>query len=285
MSSIFFGAYLLRIGVVPKFSSPEALALAKKILEYADSKGAEVYLDKRARKVIEWDRIFSVGTDKVDAIIVVGGDGTVLNTLHLLGEDTTPIATIRYGRRGFLCDVPPFEYGTLIDRLLEGNYRVSRYMRLQAIYEELKIPYALNEFAIVTSGEARAKVARVSVKRDGDELFYLVGDGVIIAPPVGSTAYSLAAGGPVVDPEMEAIIVTPLNPITFCSRPVVLQPSSQVVVSIAKDSPNMLLIADGAFTVKLKPRDTITVRKAPTPAYFIRLYMGDYYVRLFERCM
>jgi len=275
----------LRIGVVPKFSSPEALALAKKILEYADSKGAEVYLDKRARKVIEWDRIFSVGTDKVDAIIVVGGDGTVLNTLHLLGEDTTPIATIRYGRRGFLCDVPPFEYGTLIDRLLEGNYRVSRYMRLQAIYEELKIPYALNEFAIVTSGEARAKVARVSVKRDGDELFYLVGDGVIIAPPVGSTAYSLAAGGPVVDPEMEAIIVTPLNPITFCSRPVVLQPSSQVVVSIAKDSPNMLLIADGAFTVKLKPRDTITVRKAPTPAYFIRLYMGDYYVRLFERCM
>ncbi len=275
----------MRIGVVPKFSSPEALALAKKILEYADSKGAEVYLDKRARKVIEWDRIFSVGTDKVDAIIVVGGDGTVLNTLHLLGEDTTPIATIRYGRRGFLCDVPPFEYGTLIDRLLEGNYRVSRYMRLQAIYEELKIPYALNEFAIVTSGEARAKVARVSVKRDGDELFYLVGDGVIIAPPVGSTAYSLAAGGPVVDPEMEAIIVTPLNPITFCSRPVVLQPSSQVVVSIAKDSPNMLLIADGAFTVKLKPRDTITVRKAPTPAYFIRLYMGDYYVRLFERCM
>lgn len=275
----------MRIGVVPKFSSPEALALAKKILEYADSKGAEVYLDKRARKVIEWDRIFSVGTDKVDAIIVVGGDGTVLNTLHLLGEDTTPIATIRYGRRGFLCDVPPFEYGTLIDRLLEGNYRVSRYMRLQAIYEELKIPYALNEFAIVTSGEARAKVARVSVKRDGDELFYLVGDGVIIAPPVGSTAYSLAAGGPVVDPEMEAIIVTPLNPITFCSRPVVLQPSSQVEVSIAKDSPNMLLIADGAFTVKLKPRDTITVRKAPTPAYFIRLYMGDYYVRLFERCM
>jgi len=275
----------LRIGVVPKFSSPEALALAKKILEYADSKGAEVYLDKRARKVIEWGRIFSVGTDKVDAIIVVGGDGTVLNTLHLLGEDTTPIATIRYGRRGFLCDVPPFEYGTLIDRLLEGNYRVSRYMRLQAIYEDLKIPYALNEFAIVTSGEARAKVARVSVKRDGDELFYLVGDGVIIAPPVGSTAYSLAAGGPVVDPEMETIIVTPLNPITFCSRPVVLPPSSQVVVSIVKDSPNMLLIADGAFTVKLKPRDTITVRKAPTPAYFIRLYMGDYYVRLFERCM
>ena len=275
----------MRIGIVPKFSSPEALALAKKILEYADSKGAEVYLDKRARKVIEWGRIFSVGTDKVDAIIVVGGDGTVLNTLHLLGEDTTPIATIRYGRRGFLCDVPPFEYGTLIDRLLEGNYRVSRYMRLQAIYEDLKIPYALNEFAIVTSGEARAKVARVSVKRDGDELFYLVGDGVIIAPPVGSTAYSLAAGGPVVDPEMEAIIVTPLNPITFCSRPVVLPPSSQVVVSIVKDSPNMLLIADGAFTVKLKPRDTITVRKAPTPAYFIRLYMGDYYVRLFERCM
>ena len=275
----------MRIGVVPKFSSPEALALAKKILEYADSKGAEVYLDKRARKVIEWGRIFSVGTDKVDAIIVVGGDGTVLNTLHLLGEDTTPIATIRYGRRGFLCDVPPFEYGTLIDRLLEGNYRVSRYMRLQAIYEDLKIPYALNEFAIVTSGEARAKVARVSVKRDGDELFYLVGDGVIIAPPVGSTAYSLAAGGPVVDPEMETIIVTPLNPITFCSRPVVLPPSSQVVVSIVKDSPNMLLIADGAFTVKLKPRDTITVRKAPTPAYFIRLYMGDYYVRLFERCM
>ena len=275
----------MSIGVVPKFSSHEALKIAQMILEYAEKHGVDAYIDKRAKNLVDWEKDFSLGRDRVDVIIVVGGDGTVLNTLHMLGDDTTPVATIRYGRRGFLCDVPPFEYATLVDRLVEGRYKIVDYMRLVAEYRGTKLPYVLNEYAVVTSGEARAKVARLYVKKDDEEIFYLVGDGVVVAPPIGSTAYSLAAGGPVVEPTMEAIIVSPLAPITFCSRSVVLPPDSEVVIRVSKDSPNLLIVADGSYSVTLQPRDEVVIRKAPVPARFARFYLGDHYVRLFERCM
>ncbi len=275
----------MRVGVVPKFNSPQALELSKRILEYGELSGLKMYIDSRGSKLIDWDRTFTLGKDDLDLIIIVGGDGTVLNTLHLLGDKAIPVATIRYGRRGFLCDVAPFEYRDMIDRIVSGRYRIVKYMRLKAEWRDTILPYALNEYAIVTSGEARTKVARIHVWRDSDEIYYLVGDGVIVAPPIGSTAYSLAAGGPVVEPTMRAIIITPLAPITFCCRPVVLPPSSIVRVIVSRDSPPLEVISDGNYSVTVRPSDEVRITEAPTPALFARFYLGDYYVRLFERCM
>ena len=275
----------LRIGVVPKFNSHDAVELASKILNYAEEKGIKAYIDKRASTLIEWDRTFTLGHDSLDALIIVGGDGTVLNVLKRLGDLGIPVATIRYGKRGFLCDVPPFEYMSLIDRLIEERFIIHKYMRLVAEAEGERLPYVLNEYALVTTGKARAKVARVNIRVDDEEVFNLVGDGVIIAPPVGSTAYSLASGGPVVDPLMKAIIVTPLAPSTLCSRPVVLPSNSEIHVAVRSDSQEVVIIADGQLMKPLKPGDKVVIREAPTPASFMRFYWGDYYVKLFSRCM
>jgi len=275
----------LRVGVVPKFNSPQAIELTKRILDYGELSGLKMYVDRRAARMIDWDRKFTLGKDDVDLIVAVGGDGTVLSTLHLLGDKAIPIATIRYGRRGFLCDVAPFEYTDMIDRIVTGRYKIVKYMRLKATWRGTTLPYALNEYAIVTSSEARTKVSRIHVWKDSEEIYYLVGDGVIIAPPIGSTAYSLAAGGPVVEPTMRAIIVTPLAPITFCCRPVVLPPTSTVRVVASRDSPSLEVISDGNYSITIRPGEEITITEAPTPALFARFYMGDYYVRLFERCM
>lgn len=275
----------MRVGVVPKFNSPQAIELTKRILDYGELSGLKMYVDRRAARMIDWDRKFTLGKDDVDLIVAVGGDGTVLSTLHLLGDKAIPIATIRYGRRGFLCDVAPFEYTDMIDRIVTGRYKIVKYMRLKATWRGTTLPYALNEYAIVTSSEARTKVSRIHVWKDSEEIYYLVGDGVIIAPPIGSTAYSLAAGGPVVEPTMRAIIVTPLAPITFCCRPVVLPPTSTVRVVASRDSPSLEVISDGNYSVTIRPGEEITITEAPTPALFARFYMGDYYVRLFERCM
>jgi len=275
----------LRVGVVPKFNSPQAIELTKRILNYGELSGLKMYVDRRAARMIDWDRKFTLGKDDVDLIVAVGGDGTVLSTLHLLGDKAIPVATIRYGRRGFLCDVAPFEYTDMIDRIVTGRYKIVKYMRLKATWRGTTLPYALNEYAIVTSSEARTKVSRIHVWKDSEEIYYLVGDGVIIAPPIGSTAYSLAAGGPVVEPTMRAIIVTPLAPITFCCRPVVLPPTSTVRVVASRDSPSLEVISDGNYSVTIRPGEEITITEAPTPALFARFYMGDYYVRLFERCM
>ncbi len=270
---------------MPKFNSPQAIELSKRILEYGELNGLSMYIDRRGSKLVEWGKYFTLGKDDLDMIIVVGGDGTVLNTLHLLGDKAIPVATIRYGRRGFLCDVAPFEYTDMIDRIVNGRYRIVKYMRLKAVWRGTTLPYALNEYAVVTSGSARTKVARVHVWRDSDEIYYIVGDGVIVAPPIGSTAYSLAAGGPVVEPTMKAIIITPLAPITFCCRPVVLPPECRVRVVVSRDSPPLEVISDGNYSITASPSEEIVISEAPTPALFARFYVGDYYARLFERCM
>jgi NAD+ kinase len=276
--------------VVPKLGSTDALALAVKILEYAESRGLKAYLDSRALNYVEWHSTFNLGRDRVDVVVVVGGDGTILRTLHLLGDMDTPVVTIRYGKRGFLADVPPYDYAIALDRLIDGRYVVHEYMRLEARCRGVEgIPYALNEVAVVTSSRARGKVCRLRVMRcqEGrvEGVLSIVGDGVIIATPVGSAAYSLAAGGPIVDPLMRVILVTPLAPISLCSRPVVLPENSTVLVEVSGDSHEVELYVDGVMTALREPGDSVEVLKAPRPARVIRFFYEDFFSKVFERCL
>jgi NAD+ kinase len=276
--------------VVPKLDSRDALALTVKILEYAESRGLRAYLDSRALNYVEWYPVFNLGGDRVDVVIVVGGDGTILRTLHLLGDMDTPVITIRHGKRGFLADVPPYDYAIAIDRLIEGRYVVHEYMRLETRCRGVeRIPYALNEVAVVTSSRARGKVCRLRVMRyqEGrvEGVLSVVGDGVIVATPVGSAAYSLAAGGPVVDPLMRVMLVTPLAPISLCSRPVVLPESSTVLVEISGDSHEVELYVDGVMVALREPGDSVEVLKAPKPARVIRFFYEDFFSKVFERCL
>ncbi|MCC6046723.1 MAG: NAD(+)/NADH kinase [Desulfurococcaceae archaeon] len=276
--------------MVPKLGSTDALALAVKILEYAESRGLKAYLDSRALNYVEWHPTFNLGRDRVDVVVVVGGDGTILRTLHLLGDMDTPVVTIRYGKRGFLADVPPYDYAIALDRLIDGRYVVHEYMRLEARCRGVeRIPYALNEVAVVTSSRARGKVCRLRVMRcqEGrvEGVLSIVGDGVIIATPVGSAAYSLAAGGPIVDPLMRVILVTPLAPISLCSRPVVLPENSTVLVEVSGDSHEVELYVDGVMTALREPGDSVEVLKAPRPARVIRFFYEDFFSKVFERCL
>lgn len=279
------------IGIVPKYGSKDALVLAEKVLKYAEEKGLRSYLDSRMRDLISWPRYFILGKDTVDVVAVIGGDGTLLRTIHLLKDTALPVMTIRYGKRGFLADVPPHDYALAIDRLLRGHYIVHEYMRLAVSVDGAgDLPYALNEAVIATAPEYRGKVCRLVVMRQvpgsiQERVLGIVGDGVIVATPVGSTAYSLAAGGPIVDPLMKAIIVTPLAPISLCSRPVVLPEDIQVTIEVSGDSNPVELYIDGMSFMKLRPGTAVRIVKAPTPARIIRFFIEDYFSRVFERCL
>ncbi|MEM1623732.1 MAG: NAD(+)/NADH kinase [Sulfolobales archaeon] len=259
--------------------------------EYAEHKGLKVYMDSRTRGLIDWLRYFSLGVDEVDVIAVVGGDGTILRTMHLLGDLEIPILTIRHGKRGFLADVPPHDFALAIDRLLSGVYSLHEYMRLAVQTERVdNIPYALNDAVVTTSSDSRGKVCRLRVMKYSqggvpERVLTVVGDGVITSTPVGSTAYSLAAGGPIVDPLMRAIVITPLAPISLCSRPVVLPDHVKVSVEVEGDSHPVELFVDGVLISRLEPGDTILVSKAPKPAKVIRFFTEDYFSKVFERCL
>lgn len=265
--------------------------MALKVAEYAEQHGLKACLDSRAKGLVDWLRYFTLGVDGVDAIAVVGGDGTVLRTFHLLKDSDTPVLTIRHGKRGFLADVPPHDFALAIDRLLSGTYSLHEYMRLSVQVEGASgMPYALNDAVVTTASESRGKVSRLRVMKYSqgsipERVLGIVGDGVIVSTPVGSTAYSLAAGGPIVDPLMRAIIVTPLAPISLCSRPVVLPEDASVAVEVGKDSHPVELYVDGVLFLRLEPGTVVVTSRAPKPARVIRFFAEDYYSRVFERCL
>ena len=272
----------MRIGVVPKRGSVHAAAIARELLVFGEELGVEMVVSREVADEVRWDKTFVVGVDDVDYIVVVGGDGTLLRLLHRLGDSDTPVMTVRMGRRGFLLDVPPFEAKARLRDLVEGRFVVEEYMRISARIEGrgLELPPALNDVVVSSWGPTKTKVVRLVVYRDDDPVYSVEGDGVVIATPVGSTAYSLAAGGPIVDSGLEAILVTPLAPMQPALRPVVLSADSVVRVRVGSDSGPAACVVDGQVVEVLRPGDIVAVSKASKPARIVRFTRTPTYARL-----
>lgn len=274
----------MRVGIVAKPGDKTISKILYTVVSSLIEHDVEVLLDPIAASCIQAKSMntFDLLRETPDIIIVVGGDGTLLRTVQLLGDRQPAIMTIRYGRRGFLLDVSPYEIKERIRDLVEGRYFIVRYMRLQAeiIDRGVKTPYALNEVAVVQS---EFKVVRLHLLKDDEPVYSMDGDGVIIATPVGSTAYSLSAGGPIVDPEVEAIIITPLNPLQLYLRPIIVPPNSKITVGIRSDSPVATLLVDGQYSIRVEPGETINITKAPTPVRIIRFQKVPVYEKVFER--
>jgi len=276
----------LKVGVVAKLGDAKALSLTKDVVNYGTSLGIEMFIDERLSSIINWHNTFVVGRDHLDYLIIIGGDGTLLNTLHMLGDKLLPLITIRAGRKGFLYDVPPEECRNVLNRLLRGDYRVKEYMRLEALIDNNKLPYALNEYVITTSGLFRSKVADFKVFKAlsgySELILNISSDGLIIASPIGSTAYNLSVGGPIVDPDLEAIIITPLASLTLIARPLILPPNIEVHIEVAQGSSDADIIADGRYVARLPAGGMVKIRRAPQRVKFIRFF-EDTYAKLLQR--
>jgi len=276
----------LKVGVVAKLGDAKALSLTKDVVNYGTSLGIEMFIDERLSSIINWHNTFVVGRDYLDYLIIIGGDGTLLNTLHMLGDKLLPLITIRAGKKGFLYDVPPEECRNVLNRLLRGDYRVKEYMRLEALIDNNKLPYALNEYVITTSGLFRSKVADFKVFKAlsgcSELILNISSDGLIIASPIGSTAYNLSVGGPIVDPDLEAIIITPLASLTLIARPLILPPNIEVHIEVAQGSSDADIIADGRYVARLPGGGMVKIRRAPQRVKFIRFF-EDTYAKLLQR--
>jgi len=284
----------LRIGVYFKPFSKLASDVALKVIDECIRRGAEVYVeesllnDKNLRGMglsipVSIGR-FSLSNPAVDIIAVIGGDGTLLRVLHTLRDPRIPIMAIRMGRRGFLLDVTPLEISERIGDLIEGRYKIVSYLRLRAASEVGELPPALNEIAVVSIGTGRSKVVRLKVYKDDKFLYYMEGDGIIVATPVGSTAYSMAAGGPILDHELRAFVITPLAPVNIWIRPMVINAGSTIKIILAEDSAEAYAIADGQESIKLNPQSSITITVHNEPARIIRFHdISNVYERIFPR--
>ncbi len=276
----------MRVGVVAKLDDERALTITKDIIEYCSSLGLNVFVEERLARIIQLGRVFNLPNADVDYVVVVGGDGTVLNVLQLLGDNNLPIIAVKSGRRAFLCEVPPDEFREFLSRFVRGEFTIKEYMRLESVVGGFRLPYVLNEYVLTTSGMFRSKVAHFRVFKvvgSSSRLIYdILSDGIIIATSIGSTAYNLSVGGPLVDPGLEALIVTPLAPLSLCVRPIVLPSYVDVVVEVGSESYGADVVADGNYVGKVEPGGFIRVRKAGKSARFVRFSDVGFDYKVFQ---
>jgi len=256
-----------RIGVALKSGQAGVEPLLRRIVAKADEHGLELVLDREAA--------LEETAARSDLLIVLGGDGTVLAAARAIGERDVAILGINVGRLGFLADVSPDEVDRALAAIFAGDYRIQERSRLAVtcIKQDLEpdseppADLVLND-AVITKGTALARLIELEARIDQKVIATYRSDGLILATPTGSTAYNLSAGGPLIDPTVPAMIISPICPHTLTQRPLVLPDSVQVEVRLLPREEATLTL-DGQVGTSLQPGDAVRVTRAARPVRFV----------------
>ena len=212
-------------------------------------------------------------------IIVLGGDGTFLSVARFIGNRDIPLMGVKYGEVGFLAETTEDRLFEAMDSLLAGNYIVRERARLDIKVfrngEKVIDVDVLNDAVI--NKTALSRLASCAVYLDDTYLTTYRADGLIVATPTGSTAYSLAAGGPVVHPAVPSIILTPICPFTLTNRPLVIHDSTRVEIQLQGSPEDMILTLDGQEGFEMDPQDKIFIKKSRNPVKMISFEADSYF--------
>jgi len=269
------------VGLVARLDKEAALKLANRIATYLESKGFRVLLEPDLAYRLGGGASVSIREMKTDLVITIGGDGTILRTCLRLPKPEPPILAIDMGVRGFLTEVPPERAIEAIDRYLDGEYNLKRCSKLASFIGDVRLPDALNE--IFVTSRSLAKLLHVKVWKDNSLVTDCRVDGVIVASQVGSTGYSLSAGGPILDPELDAFVLTPVCPLTVV-KPVVFASNTVLAIELVKPK-NATVVIDGHFQTEMShEKPTITIKRSEYETLFVR-FKYDFYHRLKTRLL
>jgi NAD+ kinase len=271
----------MRIGVVARFDVDKSVELAGKIVEFLIKKDVETLIDSNlSSKLTKYQNIASDLVDMdVDMVVAVGGDGTVLRTQGIINLKKIPLFGINMGAVGFLTEIDPDETFTALEQVLEGNYFVEKRTQLQ-VWHNKELHKALNEVVLMT--QKPAKMLHIEISVDEEVVEELRADGLIVATPSGSTAYSMSAGGPIVDPRVGAFIIVPICPFKLGARPTVVPNDSVIKVKFLREGKKAVAVIDGQFEEEINYMDEIVFKKADNYAYFVRL-TKNFYRRVREK--
>jgi NAD+ kinase len=262
--------------IVGHAERPEARTLAASAVEWLSSRGHRVVAapTDRANLGLDSSVAEAANLDDVGLVLSIGGDGTMLRAAKMVGERAVPIMGINVGLLGYLTEVEPPSLIEALDSFFAGRHSLERRLILDVSVHRsggrtVDRYRSLNEasFEKLTAGHT----VRLEVSIDGSTFTTFQADGLIVATPTGSTAYSLSARGPVVSPTMRAVLVTPLSPHMLFDRTLVLGPDEPVVVEVT-GSRSVGLAVDGEFVGELAPGDRVECVESATPAVFVRLY-------------
>jgi NAD+ kinase len=275
------------IGIMANPGKDAALEIARMAESHLRERGVNVLLQQWVAAALG-DPARGLPDKQVvesEAVLVLGGDGTILATARLCAPCATPMLPVHLGRFGFLTEVAPTEMALALDDLLDGAYRVEERLMLagEAVREgrvrEQASVLALNDIVVANGPLSRVLHLRLMV--DGKYVTTYAADGVIIATPTGSTAYSLSAGGPLVHPSLRTLLVTPICAHALTARPLLIPQDSEVSVLIEDDPHDIVRVTiDGQIGFALQPGDEIRVHQAKHPAKILSVGGADFYDKL-----
>lgn len=269
-----------RIGIICKTGRPEPLELLKELLPYLREKGVEVFVDMEAAQALNIGGHTRAELPKLtEAIIVLGGDGTMLSVARLVCEYGIPILGVNLGGLGFITEVQRKDVFAAVDRLLAGACAFEERLMLTAhIYrhgEKIAEYIALND--VVINKGALARLIELETFINKAYVTTFSSDGLIVSTPTGSTGYSLSAGGPVIYPTMDSIVLTPISPHTLTNRPLVLPDNVVIEVMLRTPVEGVFLTMDGQVGFSLRQKDTVIVEKSQFKTKLIIPFERDFF--------
>lgn len=272
----------MRIGVVGHRGYPGFPDVLRSLMELAPTLGFSLLLEPEISEIVGGSEPL-VSPDNLDLMLTLGGDGTMLRAARVLDGRPVPMMGVNLGRLGFLTCCGLDEMERALTRVAGGDFRSQARMTLDVRAldsegRERKRWNALNDAVVHKGGFARVVGLRVSV--DDELIATYAADGLIVATPTGSTAYSLSVGGPVVVPTLESIILAPISPHTLAIRPLVLPPTCDVVVQAVNGPEELLVTVDGQVGTTFAPGEALAVRRSEKPVFLVRFSEMTFFSRL-----
>src|SRR5512136_1210240 len=252
-----------KAGIVIKPHAPSVEGILKTVVEYLEGRGIVCVLeDVAAGKLGRPDGLERAAIAAAsDLVVVLGGDGTLLSVAHHAALAGVPVMGVNLGRLGFLTEIPVSEVEATLDRFLAGNGSLISSRWLLEARAPRDVLYCLND-AVVTKG-AVARMIELAIGIDGQDVATLKADGLIVSTPTGSTAYSLSAGGPILHPQVPAIVLTPICPHTLSFRPMAVPATSKITVRLLTSGEEVYLTLDGQRGGVFEHNDAVEIRRAP----------------------
>jgi NAD+ kinase len=280
-------ACIRRVGIILKKQDARVRDVVVDVIPWLQSRGAEVFLDQTAADQFPINtRVAPPGTlvTQVDVVIVLGGDGTLLHAARLIGANGVPILGINLGSLGFLTEVKLDEMYAAFEGLLSGQYQSEERVLLdvEVVREGHAAAHylALND-AVINKG-ALARIIELEVSVNSQPVLFTRADGLIISTPTGSTAYSLAAGGPILYPTLAAFIIAPICPHTLTNRPLVI-PDRDVMEVCLRRGTDVMLTVDGQVGMPLRQQDCLKLQRAQSTLKLVLPFGSTFFKLLREK--
>ena len=278
---------ITRVGIVLKPHQPEALNTICELVVWLAERGIKLTgTPEIERERIEHQTgcaVDEVETNSlaagVDLILVLGGDGTMIATARMIGDQEVPVLGVNYGGLGYLAEFRIEELYSALESILAGNYRLDKRVMLSVeLHREdalLTSNRVLND--VVINKSALARIIEIETHFNSQYVNSFRSDGLIVSTPTGSTAYNLSAGGPVIFPSMNAIVITPICPFTLSNRPIVVPDDAEIELRLKTDHEEVALTLDGQVGFPLQMGDRVAIRKSRTTFNLIQPSNRNYF--------